>query len=431
MSSYRFSSRLTLSGLLFLSSACLIHGSWNGKSKSSGSTSEGSGMRVTLDHRGFDPREPGTGDFLDCPASGPCDAVLIPRVESDEQVTLPRNKPVEELRFLNIKGFRAQGGDPILTLAIFETKNGDSVFADLNNDEDLGNDGPPRFWPKGDSCVTLDRAGGGLSPVTLCHAGPKAKTWRSRCEGMKNSIPWAMCGDGLYRLKVQDEVTGTITHDGKERRIGLCDLDGDGHFRLGGGDRVLLDWDGDGVLEKSLDGDGFAAPSGEHPFRFSADSATYEVLSADDDGGWLELKRLYAYDPAAVAFKAVEGRKAPDIRFVNLDGDTMRVSDFKGKKVLIQFWSTLCKPCLDGIADVREFQKAFGSKNWQIISLTVDSELSDVQQAVLKYHMDWMVGMAGPEARGYYATRPLPLNVKINADGVLEKKGVALGRRAF
>ena len=45
--------------------------------------------------------------------------------------------------------------------------------------------------------------------------------------------------------------------------------------------------------------------------------------------------------------------------------------------------------------------------------------------------MDWMVGMAGPEARGYYATRPLPLNVKINADGVLEKKGVSLGKRAF
>lgn len=394
--------------------------------------SEAGAFRITLDHRGFDLREPGTGDFLDCPdATGPCDAVLIPRVEPDEKVVLPRNKPLDDLRFLTVKGFRAQGGDPILTLALFAKSGGDSVFADFNNDEDLGNDGPPKFWPKGDSCVTVERVGGGAAPVTLCHAGGKAKAWRSRCEGMKASIPWALCGEDPYRLRVQDMASGLLSQRGKGRRIGICDLDGDGKFRLGSGDRFLLDWDGDGQLDKSLDGDGFAAAGGAQPFRFSVDSVTYELLSADEGGNWLELRRLNAYDPAASAFKAVEGRKAPDIRFVNLDGDTMRISDFKGKKVMIQFWSTLCKPCLDGIADVREFHKAFASKNWQIISLTTDSDLPEVQQAALKYHMDWMVGMAGPEARGYYATRPLPLNVKINADGVLEKKGVSLGKRSF
>jgi hypothetical protein len=128
----------------------------------------GGANRVVLDERTFDPRDPAPGDFLDCPESrGPCQSVVLPRVMADEKVILPRNKPLESLRFLSLKGIRAQGGDPILSIALFATPKGDSVFADLNDDEDLGNDGPGGFWAKGDSCVTLDRAGGGGGPRRL------------------------------------------------------------------------------------------------------------------------------------------------------------------------------------------------------------------------------------------------------------------------
>jgi len=60
----------------------------------------------------------------------------------------------------------------------------------------------------------------------------------------------------------------------------------------------------------------------------------------------------------------------------------------------------LCKPCLENLSGVRDFYKGFGNKNWQIISVTTDTDLPQVQQAVLKYHMDWMVGMAGPRRAG-------------------------------
>jgi hypothetical protein len=395
-------------------------------------------FRVMLDQRTWDARDPAKADFLDCPESrGPCQAVALQRVMADEKVVLPRNKPLESLRFLSLKGIRVQGGDPLLTLALFATGAGDSVYMDMNNDEDLGNDGPGRFWPKGDSCVTLERVGGGSAPLSLCRSGSKAKAWESQCEGMKSSVTWALCGEPPYRIRVLDLAAGILTQPGTPaqsgtgRRIALCDADGDGRIRFDAGDRLVVDWDGDGILEKSLEGDGIAAPAGGAPFRFSLDSITYEIASVDERGGSLELRRLSSYDPAAAAFKAVEGRKAPDIRFVNLDGDTLRLSDFKGKKIMIQFWSTLCKPCLEDLSAVREFYKSFGSKNWLILSLTTETDLGEVQQAALKHHMDWMVGMAGPEARRYYASRPLPLNVKINEQGILEKKDLVLGRRSF
>ncbi len=394
-------------------------------------------FRVMLDHRAADPREPAKADWLDCPEGKKvCQAIAFPRVMADEKIVLPRNKALESLRFLSLRGIRVQSGDPALSLALFPVAGGDSVFADLNNDEDLGNDGPPRFWPQGDSCVTLERVGGGMAPVSLCRAGSHAKTWQAKCESLKSTLTWALCEEPPYRVRVLDLTLGTLSLGGISRQIGFCDADGDGKILSGTADRLVVDWDGDGSVEKSLEADGVAmggtgSDGAEGGFRFSLDSATFEILSWDDKGGWMELRRLSAFDPGAASFKAVEGRKAPDIRFVNMDGDTLRLSDFRGKKIMIQFWSTLCKPCLDHIAAVRDFHKAFAAKNWEIISITTDTDLPQVQQAVMKYHMDWMVGMAGPEARRYYASRPLPLNVKINEQGILEKRDVVLGQRAF
>ena len=391
-----------------------------------------SSFRVGLEQRTYDSREPALADFLDCPDSrSPCQAVAIPRVMADEKIVLPRNKPLESLRFLSLKAIRAQGGDPQLSLALYATSGGDSVYADLNNDEDLGNDGPGKFWPKSDSCTVLERIGGGSAPIGLCRAGAQAKAWKSKCEGMKRAITWALCDEAPVRVRVLDVTAGTLDSGGKRRRVGLCDADADGHIRLDGGDRLLVDWDADGNLEKSPEADGVAATGGSAPLRFSLDSVSFEVAGVDDRGSWVDLRRLSGYDPAAAAPKAVDGRKAPDVRFVNMDGDTMKISDFRGKKVLIHFWSTLCKPCLENLSGLRDFNKGFSGKNWQIISLTTDTDLGQVQQAVLKHHMDWMVGMAGPEARRYYANHPLPVNVKINEQGMIENRNLSLGARSF
>jgi hypothetical protein len=387
---------------------------------------------VRLDQRTYDPREPAQADFLDCPDTrGPCQAVAFPRVMADEKVVLPRNKPLESLRFLSLRGIRAQGGDPQMTLALYAAKGGDSVFADLNNDEDLGNDGPARFWPKGDSCALVERIGGGSAPVALCRAGAKAKAWKSRCEDMKSGITWAMCEEPPVRVRLMDIAAGQMESGGRRWKVGLCDADGDGRFRLDVGDRLLVDWDFDGSLEKAPEADGINPPPGGAAFRVSLDSNSFEVGPADEKGAWLEMRRLYSFDPAAAAPQAIEGRKAPDLKFINMDGDTVRLSDFKGKKVLVHFFSTLCKPCLENLNGLRSFHKGFGGKNWQVISLTTETELGPVQQAVLKHKMDWMVGMAGPEARRYYANRSLPVQVKINEQGMVENRNLTLGARSF
>jgi hypothetical protein len=392
---------------------------------------DGPAFRIALDEAAYDARHPGPYDFLDCPGpDGPCQAVLFPRAMADEKVVLPRGTPLESLRFLSLKGIRAQGGDPVLTLALRAVPEGDSVYVDFDDDEDLGNDGPGRFWPKKDSCATLVRPGGSMPPLMLCRDRSRRESPRARCEEMKDRLSWALCDDPAYRARLLDIRSGWMEAAGKHWWIGLNDADGDGRYRLGRGDRLVIDWNGDGILEKSADAEGVAGAPGE-PARFSLDSLTFEAAGADESGEWIELRRLAGFDPAAAASRIAEGRPAPELRFVNMDGDTVRLADLKGKKVLLHFWSTLCKPCLDQMEAVRSFWKAFGSRNWEVVSLTAETDLPAVQQAVLKHHMDWTVGMAGPEARRFYANRPLPVAVKIDARGVVEKRDMPLGARSF
>ena len=387
-------------------------------------------VRVLFDQRVSDPKDPGRGDFQDCPKpGGPCLSGLVLRFEPDERVTDPPGLARDGMKFLTLKGYHMQGRDPITTIALYQTGDGDSVLVDQNGDEDLGNDTKAWFWKQKEACVEVDASASGIPPFTLCRAGSRAKAWRERCETLKTSISWADCDTDPVKLEVRDVVQGKFRYGSRTRLLGAYDADGDGRFRYHAGDRILVDWNGDGVLEKSLDGDGFALVGPDQPFRFSLESETYSLNGIDSSGAGVELRRLDKFEPSARLFKPVEGKPAPDIRFVNLDGDTMKISDFKGKKVLINFWSTLCKPCLEGFGELKQFNASFSSKNWVVISLTTDRELDMVQQAYMNYKMDWMVGMAGPEARNYYLSHGLPLNFKINADGILEKMNVPLGKR--
>jgi hypothetical protein len=351
-------------------------------------------------------------------------------VEPDEKTSLSKGRSRDGFRFLTLKGFRAQGGDPVTTAALERTAAGDSLFVDFNNDEDLGNDGPGRPWPAGDSCVTARGGAGRAAGLTFCRSGDRTEAWRRRCESMKGGITWALCEDGPYRVRFHDIAHGSLATGKGARRIGLADLDGDGRFQLQGGDRLLIDWDGDGRLSKSLEGDAFTLPT-DGPFVFSLDGGTWELASAEEDGTALILRRRPVFQPEAALFKAVEGKPAPDIRFINMDADTVRLSDSRGRKVLLHFWSVLCKPCLDQLPDIRRFHAQFKERGWEVISLTTEKDLSLVQQATLKHHMEWTVGMAGPEARGYYQNHPLPLLLKIDAKGVIEKRDMKLGGRSF
>ncbi len=67
------------------------------------------------------------------------------------------------------------------------------------------------------------------------------------------------------------------------------------------------------------------------------------------------------------------GTKAPDFSLKSPNGKTIKLSDYKGKIVIIDFWATWCPPCRKGIPDLISLQKEFG-KDIVVIGISVDKE---------------------------------------------------------
>lgn len=67
------------------------------------------------------------------------------------------------------------------------------------------------------------------------------------------------------------------------------------------------------------------------------------------------------------------GPSAPDFTLSTLDGDTISLSDYEGKKVvLINFWSTTCDPCLAEMPELVSLYKEKKSQGFELLAITID-----------------------------------------------------------
>jgi peroxiredoxin len=68
------------------------------------------------------------------------------------------------------------------------------------------------------------------------------------------------------------------------------------------------------------------------------------------------------------------GAKAPDFELKTLSGDTVKLSDLKGKKVMLNFWATWCPPCKAEMPAMEEFHKEAGDEV-VILAVNIDPHL--------------------------------------------------------
>ena len=57
-----------------------------------------------------------------------------------------------------------------------------------------------------------------------------------------------------------------------------------------------------------------------------------------------------------------------------LQGDVFKLKDFEGKAVILDFWATYCKPCIEEIPHLKELQKKYGKENLEIVGMHVGGE---------------------------------------------------------
>ena len=120
----------------------------------------------------------------------------------------------------------------------------------------------------------------------------------------------------------------------------------------------------------------------------------------------------------------VKGALAPDFTLKTIDGKDVKLSDLRGKAVLLNFWATWCGPCKIEIPWFMELEKQYASQGLVVIGVAMDDNAKDV---VPKFAQDMKIDypvLLGTDqvADQYGGVEGLPTTFYIGRDGKIVKR---------
>ena len=137
-------------------------------------------------------------------------------------------------------------------------------------------------------------------------------------------------------------------------------------------------------------------------------------------GGWLQHESRLAHVPAGVTVAQV-GEPAPALALPDLQGRTHRLADYRGHRVLLNFWASWCGPCLDELPALDRAQARFGENGAIVLGIAMDDP-AHVRDFLANHPVRYPIllgRMASPSTSLSWGdgSETLPYSVLIVADG--------------
>ena len=109
---------------------------------------------------------------------------------------------------------------------------------------------------------------------------------------------------------------------------------------------------------------------------------------------------------------------APSFELENLDGKIVRLADYRGKAVLLNFWATWCAPCKTEMPWLMQFQKKYGPQGLQVVGIAMDEDPEHVRTFVKKFGVTY-INLLGTQKVGrlYGGPMGLPATFFIDSNG--------------
>ena len=118
--------------------------------------------------------------------------------------------------------------------------------------------------------------------------------------------------------------------------------------------------------------------------------------------------------------------KAPGFSLKDTDGKIVKLSDFKGKIIILDFWATWCMPCRKGIPDFIALQKEF-KKDIVVIGISLDQQKNEVLPFMKQMGINYPVVFGTPEvAQNYGGVEAIPHSFIIDRKGHIVDQHVGL-----
>jgi len=132
-------------------------------------------------------------------------------------------------------------------------------------------------------------------------------------------------------------------------------------------------------------------------------------------------------EPVSAVSKAIaEGEPAPDFELQDLDGETVSLSDLRGRPVLLNFWATWCYWCFVEMPYLEEVYEEWTSKGLMVLTIAKGESLSTVKNYIQRYGLSLPVLLDTQEiVANKYGVRGIPITFFIDKDGIIQ--GIRIG----
>ena len=143
-----------------------------------------------------------------------------------------------------------------------------------------------------------------------------------------------------------------------------------------------------------------------------ADASLFKLPSND----MREVKELSSWNAAKIK-KQLAGKPAPELAVTDIQGKPVALSAFKGKTVLLDFWTTWCPPCRADAPALDKLYRKYGEQDLMIVGISVSEERAIVEKFLKEHPHSFPVALTTEnEMPRAYQIGVFPTYIVINRD---------------
>ncbi|MGD6845488.1 TlpA disulfide reductase family protein [Bacillus infantis] len=131
-------------------------------------------------------------------------------------------------------------------------------------------------------------------------------------------------------------------------------------------------------------------------------------------------------NPEEIAVGIEPGNKAPDFTLTDIEGKTVSLSDYKGKRVFLNFWASWCPPCKAEMPDMQKLyeEKAIGDFEILAVNMTfIEKNKGDEMDFVKDNGLTFPIPLdVKGQVMGEYEIMAYPTSFFIDSDGIIRSR---------